>query len=97
MADIATSHDFITIVTNAGVFLAAAGTVVVAIWSAFKKVKAALPDEHHGTKVVAGLVMDHASMMMWAESNKTVCAKFDDMIDEMRELRFALTQLKDKL
>lgn len=97
MADIANSNDFITIVTNAGVFLAAAGTVVVAIWSAFKKVKAALPDEHHGTQVVAGLVMDHASMMMWAESNKVVCNKLDDTISEMRELRFVMTQLKDKL
>lgn len=97
MADAASTHDFITIVTNAGVFLAAAGTVAAAIWSAFKKVKAALPDEHHGSEVVAGLVIDHTAMMAWAESNKQVCAHVDANTHEMRELRFAITQLITKI
>lgn len=99
MAVAAISPDFIAVVTNVGVFLAASGTVIAAIWSAAKKVKSVASDDspspHH--KVVGGMLMDHASLIMWSESNRTVGDKVDDLADEMRELRFAIIQLKDKL
>lgn len=97
MSQIAVSLDFITIATNVGVFLAAAGTVIAAIWSAVKKIKTVMPDATNATanKVVGGMIMDHTTMMMWSESNKGVTESIKDLEHEMRELRFAVTQLKD--
>jgi hypothetical protein len=90
--------DFITIVTNVGVFLAASGTVIAAIWSAVKKIRTSEESDGHGPRrVVGGTIMDHSHMMLWSESNRTLGGQIDDLTDEMRELRFAVTQLKDKL
>lgn len=94
----ASSPGFVTIVTNAGVFLAAMGTAAAAVWSAVKKIKTALPADQPTTgKVVSGMIMDNTTLLMWSESNRTVGDKIDDLTDEMKELRFAVTQLKDKL
>lgn len=72
--------------------------MIAAIWSAVKKVKSASPVESSGPhKVIAGSIMDHSHMLLWSESNRTLGSKVDDLADEMRELRFAVTQLKDKL
>ena len=97
MSQIAVSPDFITIATNVGVFLAAAGTVIAAIWSAVKKIKTVTPDSQAAVtnKVVGGMIMDHTTMLMWSESNKGVAEALGDLEHEMRELRFAVTQLKD--
>lgn len=98
MSSAAHSPDFVTIVTNVGVFLAAAGTVVAAIWSAVKKIRNAIPAEPHTThKVVGGMIMDSTTLLMWSESNRTVSDRMDSLTVEMRELRFVMTQLKDKL
>lgn len=78
--------------------MAAAGTVIAAIWSAAKKVKSVSADDSSAPhRVVGGMLMDHASLIMWSESNRTVGDKVDDLADEMRELRFAIIQLKEKL
>lgn len=96
--EIASSPEFITIVTNVGVFLAAAGTVALSIWQAVKKIRTAMPADQPTTgKIVGGMIVDHTAMLMWSESNRTVGEKLDDVRDEMRELRFAITQLKDKM
>lgn len=97
MSQIAVSPDFITIATNVGVFLAAAGTVIAAIWSAVKKIKTVMPEANNPTtnKVVGGMIMDHTTMLMWSESNKGVTESIKDLEHEMRELRFVVTQLKD--
>lgn len=95
MQQVALSPDFITIVTNVGVFLAAAGTVIAAIWSAVKKIKTAMPDNATTNKVIGGMIMDHTTLLMWSESNKGVSESLDDLQKEMRELRFAVMQLKD--
>lgn len=104
MNNVVTSPDFVTIVTNVGVFLAAAGTVVVAIWSAAKKIKNAMPAEETTHKVVGGMIMDTTTLLMWSESNRHVVDGLSDLQHgmgtlekEMTELRFAVTQLKDKL
>lgn len=97
MSQIAVSPDFVTISTNIGVFLAAAGTVIAAIWSAVKKIKAVTPDpQAAGTNPVAcGPILDHTTILLWSESNKSVAEALDDLEREMRELRFAVAQLKD--
>lgn len=99
MAELITSSpDFVTIVTNVGVFLAAAGTVVAAIWSAVKKIKTAMPADNPTTnKVVGGMIVDHTAMLMWSETNRMVVDALRDHQNEMKELRFALTSLKDKM
>lgn len=96
------SPDFVTIVTNIGVFITAAATVGMAIWSAGKKIREEHPEGPQ--KVVGGMIMDNASLHLWRESNHTVSERLDDLRDEMREHRFALrelcivmTQLRDKL
>ncbi|TXH41238.1 MAG: hypothetical protein E6Q97_38030 [Desulfurellales bacterium] len=97
MSQIAVSPDFPTIATNVGVFLAAAGTVIAAIWSAVKKIKSVTPEATAATanKVVGGMIMDHTTILMWSESNRGVSESIKDLEHEMRELRFAVTQLKD--
>lgn len=96
--ELVSSPDFVSIVTNVGVFLAAAGTVVAAIWSAVKKIRTALPADQPTTgRVMSGMIMDNTTLLMWSESNRTVGDKIDDLTDEMKELRFAVTQLKDKM
>lgn len=98
MADAVTSPDFITIATNVGVFLAASGTVIAAIWSAVKKVKSVSSSDNTGPhKVIAGSIMDHSHLFMWSESNRTLGGQVSDLTDEVRELRFSIVQLKDKL
>jgi hypothetical protein len=93
------SPDFVTVVTNVSVFLAASGSVAVAIWGAVKKIKSAIPvDDTSGRATIAGgMLMDRTSMLMWSESNKAVVDELGDLRDEMRELRFVMTQLKDKM
>lgn len=96
--EIASSPDFVTIVTNVGVFLAAAGTVVAAIWQAVKKVRTALPADQPTTgRVMSGMIMDNTTLLMWSESNRTSAEAMGDLEKEVRELRFAVTQLKDKM
>lgn len=98
MAELLTSSpDFVTIATNVGVFLVAAGTVITAIWSAAKKIKAAMPADTPQSKVVGGMIVDHTSMLMWSESNRLVVDALRDHQKEMMELRFVMSQVRDKL
>ncbi len=104
MALASVSPDFVTIVTNVGVFLVAAGTVIAAIWSAVKKIKSVLPDQNGtATKMVGGAILDTSSILMWsesnrevAESNEAVVASNREIQRELMELRFAVTRLVDK-
>lgn len=90
--------DFVAIATNVGVGIGFAVAAITAIRTALKKLKESLPAENPTTnKVVGGMILDHTSMMMWSESNRVVGEKLDDLTDEMKELRFAVTQLKDKI
>jgi len=95
VSTIVPSPDFITITTNVGVFLAALGTVVAAIWSAFKKIKAIAPDNAH--KVLAGSIMEHHTLVAWSESNRAVVDAFRDHQKELMELRFAILRLTDRM
>lgn len=96
MSNAVTSPDFITIITNVGVLLAAIGTVIAAIWSAVKKIKTMMPeDTHSATKVVGGSIMDTTTMIMFVESQRELMGVIRDMTKETMELRFAVTQLKD--
>lgn len=106
MPSVPVSSDFVTIATNAGVFLAAVGTVIAAIWTAVKKIKSVSGDESKlpGAKLMGGAILDNTTMVMWSESNRDVAEAMRDGItalhahrDEMKELRFAMIQLKDKL
>lgn len=105
VAQAVTSPDTVTLITNIAVFLAAAGTTVAAIWSAVKKIKTVLPQDAATTKsVVGGMIMDHTTLLMWSESNRTVSEKLDEAMAVIREntretveLRFVMTQVKDKL
>lgn len=97
MSSIVASPDFITIVTNVGVLLAASGTVIAAIWSAVKKIKTIGDTANSPTasKVVSGMIIDNTTMLMWSESNRDVTEALREMHREMMELRFAVVQLKD--
>lgn len=94
MSNVATSPDFITVVTNVGVLLAAIGTVIAAIWQAVKKIKAQLPEET-ATKIVGGSIMDTTTMIMFVESNRELIQALRENTKEMMELRFATVQMKD--
>jgi len=87
-----TSPDFVTVVTNVGVFLAALGTVIAAIWKAVKSIKATEPGE---SKVVGGSILDMPTMMVFVESNRELTAAIRDHTKETMELRFAMRQLKE--
>lgn len=96
--EIAASLDVTTIATNIGVGLGLAGAAIAAIWKAVKKIKEAMPsDDPTVQRVMSGMIMDNTTLLMWSESNRTVGDKIDDLTDEMKELRFAVTQLKDTL
>ena len=96
MSNVALSPDFVTIATNVGVFLAAAGTVIAAIWSAVKKIKTVTPgDQTTAQKIVGGAILDNGTILMWSESNRGVADAIHDLEKEIVELRFAVTQLKD--
>lgn len=96
--EIAASLDVTSIATNVGVGLGLAGAAITAIWKAVKKIKEAMPaDDPTVNRVVGGMIMDHTTLLHWSESNRTVGDKLDDLTDEMKELRFAITQLKDKM
>lgn len=97
MSNVATSPDFVTIVTNTGVLLAAIGTVIAAIWGAVKKIKSAMPDDSAGTatKIVGGSIMDTTTMMMFVESQREMMACFRENTRELVELRHSVDRLKD--
>ena len=97
MSNAATSPDFVTIVTNIGVLLAAIGTVIAAIWGAAKKIKSALPDDSGSTatKIVGGSIMDTTTMMLFVESQREMMNAMRENTKEVMELRFAVHSLKD--
>lgn len=97
MSSIMFSPDFTTLVTNIGVFLAASGAVVAAIWSAAKKadIFETSKKDNAVERVIGGHIMDNTTLMMWAESNRGVIDALRDHQREMAELRFALVQLKE--
>lgn len=108
-APLVSPPDFVTLITNVGIFIATAGATVVAIYSAVKKVEEALPDDaNNKTKVVGGMIVDHTSMLMWSESNRLVVDAIeshqntmrdttDKVTKEIMELRFVMSQVRDKL
>jgi hypothetical protein len=57
----ASSPDFVAIVTNAGVFAAAVGAVIAAIWGAVKKIRSVSDDDPKGknTKIIGGAILDN--------------------------------------
>lgn len=94
----ASSPDFVAIATNVGVGIGFVAAAITAIWRAVKKLKEAMPASNPTTsKVVGGMIMDHTTLLMWSESNKDVVEAMKDHEREMRELRYALTSLKDKI
>lgn len=96
MSNVATSPDFVTIVTNIGVFLAAIGTVIAAIWGAAKKIKSALPeDSASSTKIVGGSIMDTATMLLFTESQREIIQAVRENTREIVELRHSVDRLKD--
>lgn len=96
MSNAATSPDFISIVTNVGVLLAAIGTVVAAIWQAVKKIKSTLPEESTGAaKIVGGSILDTPTMLIFVESNRELTAAIREHTRETMELRFAVKSLKE--
>lgn len=96
MSNVATSPDFVTIVTNIGVLLAAMGAVVAAIWGAVKKIKTALPDDPAGaTKIVGGSIMDTTTMIMFTESQREMTGAVRENTRELVELRHTMDRLKD--
>lgn len=98
MSNQVSSPDFITVITNAGVFLAAVGTVIAAIWSAVKKIKTVEgATENTATKVIGATILDNTTLLMWSESNRVVAEALRDHQREMMELRFAIVQLKEAL
>lgn len=99
MSQVVSSPDFVSIATNAGVFLAAVGTVIAAIWSAVKKIKSVEvgSDAKTASKVIGGAIMDTTTLLMWQESNRDVAEALRDHQKEMMELRFAVIQLRDTM
>lgn len=97
MSQIVSSPDFVSIATNAGVFFAAVGTVIAAIWSAVKKIKTVETgaDPKTASKVLGGAILDSTTILMWQESNRDVVEALRDHQKEVMELRFAVVQLKD--
>lgn len=96
MSNAVTSPDFITIITNVGVLLAAIGTVIAAIWSAVKKIKTMMPeDTHAATKVVGGSIMDTTTMIMFTESQREMTGTMRENTRELIELRHTMDRLKD--
>lgn len=94
----AASLDLTSLATNVGVGLGLAGAALAGIWKSVKKIKEALPaDDASPTKVVGGMIADHTTILMWTESNRTAGEAMGDLEKEVRELRFAVTQLKDKI
>ena len=91
------SPDFVTLVTNVGVFLATVGAVVGVIWKTVKGIKAAGPEDAAATKVVGGTILDNASLLMWSESNRHVADAVQANTREVMELRFAVMALKDEM
>jgi len=99
MPQIVSSPEAITIITNVGVFLAAAGTVIAAIWQAVKKIKT-LESSTTPTvtqAVISGSIMENQTLLLWSECNRAVVDALRDHQKEMMELRFAVLQLKDTL
>lgn len=97
MSQLAVSPDLVTVITNVGVFLAASGTVIAAIWQAVKKIKTVMPETPAGSRVMSGMIMENQTLLMWSESNRSVVEKMSDLEKEIMELRFAMTQLREKL
>lgn len=99
MSQVVTSPDFVSIATNAGVFLAAVGTVIAAIWSAVKKIKSVETgtDPKTASKVLGGAILDATTILMWQESNRDVVEALRDHQKEVMELRFAVVQLRDTM
>lgn len=93
---IASSLDFTSLITNAGVFIAAVAATVAAIWGTVKKIKSS-DDQPNIQKVIGGAMLDSTSILMWSESNREVASDIREMTNEMKELRFAMIQLRDAL
>lgn len=89
--------DFISIVTNGGVFIATAGAAIAAVWGAVKKIKSVMPETANATKVVGGVILDNGSIRAWTDSNKEAAESNRDLQKEIMELRFAVLSLKDKI
>lgn len=98
MSNVVSSPDFVSIATNVGVFLAAVGTVIAAIWSAVKKIKSVEgANNKTAAQVIGGSIMDNTTLLMWSESNRVVAEALRDHQREMMELRFVMAQLRDTM
>lgn len=95
MSNVVSSPDLVTIFTNVGVFLAAVGTVIAAIWGAAKKIKSVMPDDPGATKIVGGSIMDTTTMIMFTESQREMMAAMRETTRELVELRHTMERLKD--
>lgn len=86
-----------TFVVNLGVITAAIAAAVVGSLTAVKSIKKSFievfKDDDKGkpdVKVASAMIMETTTLLMWSESNR-------DVVDEMKELRFAITRLTDKI
>ena len=96
MSNAVTSPDFVSIITNIGVLLAAMGAVVAAIWSAVKKIRAMLPeDTGQASKIVGGSIMDTTTMIMFTESQREMIGAMRENTRELVELRHTMARVKD--
>lgn len=83
------SSDLTAVITNVGVFLVAAAATGSAIWKTLKTIKAN-DDQTTPTKVLGASIIETTTMLMWSESNRSVC-------ESNRELRDAVVALKHEM
>jgi len=96
VSNVVNSPDLVTIITNIGVFLAAVGATIAAIWSAVKKIRTMMPDDTNTTsKVIGGSIMDSTTMLMFVESQRELMGTIRDNTRELVELRHTMGRLKD--
>lgn len=82
------SSDLTAVITNVGVFLVAASATGAAIWKTLKSIKAEEPAA--AAKVLGASIIETTTMLMWSESNRSVC-------ESNRELRDAVVALKHEM
>lgn len=86
----ASSPDIAALVTNLGVFSLAVAAAVGGIWKGIKSIKKEANSPPEVGKVAQAMIVESTTMLMWSESNRSVCEAMHDMTNELRELRHEL-------
>lgn len=99
-----TVPDVTTFAANVVVFLAAIAAAVAGSMSAVKKIKKAwlesIKDDEKpipSQKLIGTLLMETTTAAMLSESQRDLCEIMRDVKDELKEHRFAMVRLTDKL